>query len=201
MAHSAALAHTSAPLPPHASVQWRQYVAPDAPDALADAARQLQRALITAAPASLSPATWIATHTSVPLYALQGTPPCLWVFLWQDTHPTPAMERYLSSLVLRSSGAYVVSRVDEADPASSTREAHLHFLHAVCHAVADGLCSASQLRVAGGLLHLDGRDDAGAASSTDYTTFRAYTSHTTLHVMSRTERRPCLLYTSDAADE
>ena len=190
MAHSAALAHTSAPLPPHASVQWRQYVAPDAPDALADAARQLQRALITAAPASPSPATWIAAPTSVPLYALQGTPSCLWVFLWQDTHPTPVMERYLSSLVLRSSGAYVVSRVDEADPASSTREAHLHFLHAVCHAVADGLCGASQLRVAGGLLHLDGRDDAGAASSTDYTTFRAYTSHTTLHVMSRTERRP-----------
>lgn len=42
MATTAALAHTSAPLPPHVGVQWYRYVAPDAPDVLADAARKLQ---------------------------------------------------------------------------------------------------------------------------------------------------------------
>ncbi|WFD17054.1 hypothetical protein MARU1_003101 [Malassezia arunalokei] len=190
MATTAALAHTSAPLPPHVGVQWYRYVAPDAPDVLADAARKLQGALITAAPASPSPATWIAEQMPAPLYALQGTPSCLWVFLWHNTHPAQAMKSYLSSLVLRSSGEYVVSRVDESDPASSTREAHLHFLQAVCHAVADGLCGASQLRVAGGLLHLGERDEGSTASSTEYTTFRAYTAHDTLHVMSRTELMP-----------
>lgn len=193
MATTAALAHTSTSLAPHESVQWYKYVAPDAaaaPDVLAEVARKLQVPLITAPHESPSPAAWIVQRTSAPLYALQGTPPYLWVFLWHDTRPNHELESYLTSLVLHSSGQYVVSRVHEADPSSSTTEAHRHFLQAVCHATADRLCDASQLRVAGGLLHLGAQDDWRIASSTAYTTFRAYTADDTLHVMSRTERMP-----------
>mgnify|MGYP002743854048 CR=1 FL=1 len=192
MATTAALAYTSARLAPHSSVQWYRYAAPEAaaPDVLAKVARKLQVPLIAAKHESPTPAAWMVQPTSAPLYTLQGTPSYLWVFLWHDTRPSHETESCISSLVLHSSGEYVVSRVHEADPFSSTREAHRHFLQAVCHAMADRWCDASQLRVAGGLLHLGVRDDWCISSSTAYTTFRAYTADDTLHVMSRTERMP-----------